>query len=534
MKHRYTEDDMLQALQAIAKGLSLRKASLAYGIPRSSLHNRIIGHISRQQGAEGLQKLAPVQEQELTSWILVQEALGHCPTHAQIREIAGRILAISGTNTTLGKRWMQGFLDRNPVLKTKKQFTVDSVRVNGATTEVIKSWFLKLEIPEIKAIKPENRWNMDEAGIMEGQGVNGLVVGHTERRFVQKKQPGSRAWTSFIECISALGRATSPLVIFKGKTVQQQWFPGGLSQFENWQFTATENGWTTNDTAVEWLKKVFIPQTAPARPTDARLLIFDGHGSHESTEFMFECFRNNIYLLFLPPHSSHVLQPLDLSIFSLLMNAYRKELGYLTLYTDSTPIGKRNFLRCYSKARKSSLTAVNIKSGWKATGLWPVNSAKPLMSRLLLENSNNSQLKTPIGSNIDKMLVQYESNSSIAWETPKSGKDLRLRVGSISQLDNINFPTRRQLFRKIAKGFEQKDYELAQAKLRIEQLEARVEQIKPRKKRKVQTSPNSKFANIKTIREAQIAAGELEIDTDDSESSIESSSTGDCIVVNSL
>ena len=58
---------------------------------------------------------------------------------------------------------------------------------------------------------------MDEAGIMEGQGLNGLVVGSAQKRFIQKKQPGSRAWTSFIKCISATGRALFLLVIFKGK-----------------------------------------------------------------------------------------------------------------------------------------------------------------------------------------------------------------------------------------------------------------------------------------------------------------------------
>ena len=68
----------------------------------------------------------------------------------------------------LGKKWMAGFLRRNPVLKTKKQFRIDSARVNGATSDILKAWFQKLEIPAIKAIKPENRWNMDEAGIMEG------------------------------------------------------------------------------------------------------------------------------------------------------------------------------------------------------------------------------------------------------------------------------------------------------------------------------------------------------------------------------
>jgi hypothetical protein len=258
---------------------------------------------------------------------------------------------------------MEGFLRRNPILKTKRQFLIDSVRVNGATTEVIKKWFQKMALPRIKAIKPENRWNMDEAGIMEGMGDNGLVVGSVHKRFIQKKQPGSKAWTSFIECISALGQSTHPLVIFKGKSVQQQWYGTSLDSFEGWKFTATDNGWTTDDTALEWLQKVFIPQTAPRDPSEPRLLILDGHGSHETDEFMWECFSNNIQLLFLPPHTSHVLQPLDLAIFSPLKTSYRKYIGFLSLLTDSTPIGKRNFLICYSKARKEAIIAKNIKSG---------------------------------------------------------------------------------------------------------------------------------------------------------------------------
>ena len=44
-------------------------------------------------------------------------------------------------------------------------------------------------------------------------------------------------------------------------------------------------------------------------------------------------------------------------------------MGYLTLLTDSSSIGKQNFLVCYQKARKEALIAKNIKSGWKATSL---------------------------------------------------------------------------------------------------------------------------------------------------------------------
>jgi hypothetical protein len=60
---------------------------------------------------------------------------------------------------------------------------------------------------------------MDETGIIEGQGENRLVVGSAYKCFIQKKQPGSKAWISFIECISATSKALHLLVMFKGKSV---------------------------------------------------------------------------------------------------------------------------------------------------------------------------------------------------------------------------------------------------------------------------------------------------------------------------
>ena len=66
-------------------------------------------------------------------------------------------MAVRHNTVPLGRYWMAGFLRRNPVLKTKKQFKIDSARVNSATSDIIKAWFQKLEIPAIKAIKPENR-----------------------------------------------------------------------------------------------------------------------------------------------------------------------------------------------------------------------------------------------------------------------------------------------------------------------------------------------------------------------------------------
>jgi hypothetical protein len=71
----------------------------------------------------------------------------------------------------------------------------------------------------VKAIKGENRYNIDGARIIEGIRDNGLVVESANKRFIQKKHSGSKAWTSFIKCINATGRALHPLVIWKGKSV---------------------------------------------------------------------------------------------------------------------------------------------------------------------------------------------------------------------------------------------------------------------------------------------------------------------------
>ncbi len=79
---------------------------------------------------------------------------------------------------------MEGYLRQNPVLITKRARNIDSVRVNGATTSVIKGWFPRLAIPAISSIKPKNRWNIDESGIMEGFGANRLVVGSSEMRSI--------------------------------------------------------------------------------------------------------------------------------------------------------------------------------------------------------------------------------------------------------------------------------------------------------------------------------------------------------------
>ena len=71
IKHLYTEEDVLRALEAIANSTSIRQARLDSRVPRTTLQDRTYGHKSHKEAAIPLQKLTPVQEKCLTQWILV-------------------------------------------------------------------------------------------------------------------------------------------------------------------------------------------------------------------------------------------------------------------------------------------------------------------------------------------------------------------------------------------------------------------------------------------------------------------------------
>ena len=60
-----------------------------------------------------------------------------------------------------------------------------------------------------------------------------------------------------------------------------------------------------------------------------------------------------IYSLFLPARTSHILQPLDLGCFSSLKAAYRRLVSEYIARTDTTKVGKANFLEFYAKAREN-------------------------------------------------------------------------------------------------------------------------------------------------------------------------------------
>jgi len=424
---KYTEEDLANAEQDILAGISQRQASDKHGVPRSTLRHRILGTQVCKQAHENQQRLTQGQEDLIVQWILRQESLGYAPTHANVRALAASILAEQADIYSIGKHWVTRFIGRHPSIKTKVGKKIDYARVNEATPENINKFFNLYST--VDWIKPKNRYNHDEVGIMEGQGENGLVVGSSmrDKKSVYVKQNGKRTWTTMLECISQDGRVLPPGVIFKGQDLQKQWFK---DQFDkDWYVAVSSNGWTSNDLAVGWLEEVFIPRTEPEDPSEPRLLICDSHGSHTTDDFMIRCYRSNIYLLFLPPHCSHVLQPLDIGCFSSVKKAYKRLVAVNDALTNCTPDGKVDLVRLYDLARKQGFRKENIAGGWRGTGLWPIRRRKPLSSSQVVVPVVPLDLssKTPTFHTVGDSQVAKKVKDLLKNHTP-AGKRLAART----------------------------------------------------------------------------------------------------------
>ena len=83
-----------------------------------------------------------------------------------------------------------------------------------------------------------------------------------------------------------------------------------------------------------------------------QLLIMDSHGSHATAEFDSFCIENQIILLYMPPHSSHILQPLDVSCFAFLKQLYR-QLVENQVQCSVNHVNKLDFFSLYSQLSTS-------------------------------------------------------------------------------------------------------------------------------------------------------------------------------------
>jgi hypothetical protein len=181
-----------------------------------------------------------------------------------------------------------------------------------------------------------------------------------------------------LECVSASGRVLPPLVILQGEGPFDPVSVPDDRECESWHYATSASGWSSNYLGFEWLKTVFLPSTRPTDDAERRLLIVDGHCSHQNGDFIAVCMENKVDLMILPPHTSHVTQPLDVGVFSSYKHHMRKLAGQDLRYSPNNRLPRAVWLSHLARARKNALTRSNILAGFRKAGISPFNREKLL------------------------------------------------------------------------------------------------------------------------------------------------------------
>jgi hypothetical protein len=169
-------------------------------------------------------------------------------------------------------------------------------------------------------------------------------------------------------------------------------------------------------------------------------------------EFESYCRDNDIKTLCMPPHSSHILQPLDVGVFGPLKKAYGRQIEHL-MKARVTHITKEDFFPAFLEAFNASLTEENIQGGFRGAGLVPLDVER-VLSRLDVRLST----PTPPGASGSLPAIWESKTPHNPMEATSQSEYLRNRVirhqsSSPSPIiDGIN---------KIAKGTQRVMHEVA-------------------------------------------------------------------------
>jgi len=367
---------MEHALIEVKSGrCTVRQAAKEFGVPKSSLGDRVSGRVTPGSRSGPAQLITSADEELLVEFSLYMSKHGFPLTKQQVVSFASSIYKRQHRRVAfskLGQTWWLNFRKRQ-----EKNITIqpaDNV-VRGRTVcvrkEAVDQFFCLLSTLIDKhglRDKPHQIYNCNEAGFQLGRK---RVILPKSASLGCKPAPGSRDHISVLACFSAAGEDIPPFIIYSKA------YPGGVCYKTqgppNALYGWSDLGCINSDLFKKWFLKHFLVHAPKERPL---LLIFDGHKSPVNLEVVESARREHIVLLCLPPHCSHILQPLDAGPFLVLKQRFASLTGDGGATDTHFAVSKKEFSGVFKKAyqvAKEEDGVRIVKEGFRKCGIYPLN-----------------------------------------------------------------------------------------------------------------------------------------------------------------
>lgn len=375
-KASWSSDSLEKGVQLIEQqGFSIRKAAKTVGIPFSSLQKRYKNksNLGPRLGRSTI--FSSEVENEIANVVKKMANIFYGCTSNQIRKVAFEYAEslnlkhnFNKSSRMAGRDWLKAFMIRNNISVRKPEPTSINRITAFNRTEVQLFFKLLGELMEKYRFVPKNIYNCDETGVSTVQTPGKILATKGQKR-VGSITSWERGKNITLLCaMSAAGGFIPPMFIFPRKRLtpllEKDGPTGAL-------YKCSDNGWINEHLFLEWLSH-FKQHTKPSEDEPV-LLILDNHASHISLSIYEYCKRNHIHMLSLPPHTSHKMQPLDVSFFGPLKTAYKKECDLFLKSHFAEKITPYDVASLVRKAFNNVASISKGESGFRATGIFPIN-----------------------------------------------------------------------------------------------------------------------------------------------------------------
>ena len=387
-RKEWKDSDMLAAMKKVAEGITVSAAARMCAVPRRTLDDRVKGRVVHGSLPGPSTVLTKEEEDALVSYLIYMAERGFPLTMKMVLAFAWAIALRTGSADRFSpngpsKHWWKNFKDRHPKLSLRKTDSLERSRAEALSPEVVNEYFNMLEktITDNGLLNsPRQIYNCDETFLPLNECKEKAVT-LKNAKTVYSQAMGSTEHITMLCTGSASGAALPPMIIYPRS------YPGGQYRFggpDDSIYAKSESGWVDSELFFAWFKKIFLKFAVPERPV---LLLVDGHKSHMTLDLIDLARSENVILFCLPPHCTHALQPLDVSVFKSLKAHFSRALRAFCFTKKDFVVTKRDFARIVKEPFELSFSMSNIKHGFSKCGIFPLNrnaieSAKMLPSEM--------------------------------------------------------------------------------------------------------------------------------------------------------
>jgi len=264
----------------------------------------------------------------------------------------------------LSLKWLYSFLGR------WQGRSLETMRACCSSREVVGKYFLELEsIRDRYDLKDQSHriFNVDEKGITtDCKPPNIVSCSHFKPQVVTA---GNSKTVTLLGGGSASGSQIPPFCVFPGQRMMLPDLLNGVTPGASG--TVSDSGWSNSVIFEQYMKEHFI-KFIPNRDDDHKVLVlYDGHKSHISMSLITWVKENNIILFVLPPHTSHILQQMDVSCFGPFEKAWGAACHSFLRSSGGQIITRYDVCKLACNVYTKTLTPQNLLPALKKCGIFP-------------------------------------------------------------------------------------------------------------------------------------------------------------------